>query len=63
MTGWGFAERRVSAGPEPVEVPAGTSATDEAPQAVTEARSVAARAGISSLVTVMLPHREGSSEH
>lgn len=54
-TGSGSAERRVSADVEPVVVLAETSGSDDAPQAATEARSVAARAGLKSLVTVMFP--------
>lgn len=53
VTGSGFAERRVSAGPEPVALLAETSGADDPPQAVTEARSAAARVGLNSLVMVM----------
>ncbi|MER6976769.1 hypothetical protein [Streptomyces carpinensis] len=61
-TGSGFAERCVSPDPEPADVPAGTAGADDAPQAVTEARSVTAKADLRSLVLVMSPPFDGSSE-
>ncbi|MFI7093803.1 hypothetical protein [Streptomyces lydicus] len=58
-TGAGSAERRVSADPAPVGVFAEASGTDDAPQAVTEARgearTVAVRTGLRSLEKVTLP--------
>ncbi|MFB6958076.1 hypothetical protein ACFCYB_13765 [Streptomyces sp. NPDC056309] len=61
-TGSGFAEPCASAEPEPVGVPAETSGTDDAPQAVTEARSVTAKADLRNLVMIVSPHDNGSSE-
>jgi hypothetical protein len=52
VTGSGFGERRVSLGPGPVAVLAETSGTDDALQAVTAARSAAARVGLKCLVAV-----------
>ncbi|GGR73557.1 hypothetical protein GCM10010236_29960 [Streptomyces eurythermus] len=53
VTGRALAGRCVPALAGPVEVLAGPSGTEDAPQAVTEARSRVARAGLKYAVTVM----------